>query len=259
MKKYVKDLVSIITPCYCCGDFLRETINSVMNQTYELWEMIIVDDCSSDDSYSIASDFSCKDSRIKVLKNDKNRGAAYSRNVGIAVSIGEYVAFLDGDDLWEKQKLEKQIKFMKENNYDFTYTNFTEISSNGENLNIKVSGPKVVTKKMLFNSNYIGCLTVVYNQKKLGELKIRDDIYKRNDHALWLKLIKRTNCWLLDETLSIYRKNNGISKSSITKMLKHHYRLYRLSEEKSVFSSILYVVKNLWYGFFRKKRYTKKI
>lgn len=252
-------LVSIITPNFNCSRYIAETIESVLAQTYTNWEMIIVDDCSTDDSYQIATEYSKKDSRIKVLKNEKNSGAAFSRNSALDIANGEYIAFLDSDDLWLPEKLEKQIKFMQENNYFFTYTNFEHISEDSKSLNVFVSGPKIVTRRMLNNSNYLGCLTVMYDKKIVGDISISDKIKKRNDHALWLKVIDITKkCYLLDENLSKYRKReNSISNVSITKLLKHHYILYKETKDCSTFVAIYYTCLNLVYGFIRKKKYTK--
>ena len=121
----IEKLVSIITPNYNCEKYISQTIESVLAQTYANWEMIIVDDCSTDNSYQIALEYAKKDKRIHVYKNEINSGAAKSRNVAIQMAQGDYVAFLDSDDLWAPEKLEKQLNFMKNNNYCFTYTNLS--------------------------------------------------------------------------------------------------------------------------------------
>ena len=129
-----EELVSIIMPSYNTGKFIKETINSVISQTYSNWELIIVDDCSTDNTDEILKNIN--DDRIIYLKNEKNSGAAVSRNKALREAKGRWMAFLDSDDLWVPQKLEKQIKFMKGNGYYFTYTNYSEIDENG-NLNGK--------------------------------------------------------------------------------------------------------------------------
>ena len=139
-----EDLVSIIMPSYNTGKFIKETINSVLNQTYNNWELIIVDDCSTDDTEEIVN--AIKDNRIKFLKNSTNSGAAISRNKAIKEAKGKWIAFLDSDDLWKKEKLEKQIRFMEENHYDFSYTNYTEIDEEGNEKGIKITGPKKIKK-----------------------------------------------------------------------------------------------------------------
>ena len=164
--EFEKGLVSIITPNYNCEKFIEETINSVLAQTYNNWEMIIVDDCSSDKSFEIACAYSNKDKRIKVFKNEKNSGAAISRNKAIEMSRGEYLAFLDSDDIWMPNKIQTQLSFMKQHNCDFSFTEYEHIDENGISLKkiAKVIN-KLTYRKMLFHC-WPGCLTVMYNQEK---------------------------------------------------------------------------------------------
>ena len=253
----MEELVSVIMPNYNGAKYIKESIDSVLAQTYQNWELIIVDDCSTDNSLEVIAEY--QDERIKVYKNEQNSGAAVSRNRALQEAKGKWIAFLDSDDLWLPEKLEKQIKFMQENNYFFTYTNYEHINEDSKSLNVFVSGPKVVTRRMLNNSNYLGCLTVMYDKKIVGDISISDKIKKRNDHALWLKVIDITKkCYLLDENLSKYRKReNSISNVSITKLLKHHYILYKETKGCSNFVAIYYTCLNLVYGFIRKKKYTK--
>ena len=197
-----EELVSIIMPSYNTGKFIGEAINSVIDQTYINWELIIVDDCSSDNTDKIVKNI--KDSRIVYLKNEKNMGAAVSRNRALREAKGKWIAFLDSDDLWKENKLEKQIKFMKDNNYYFTYTNYIEIDENGNQNGKKITGPKRITKTGMFNYCWPGCLTVMYNAEKIGLIQI-EDIKKNNDYAIWLKVCKKVDCYLLDESLAMYR------------------------------------------------------
>lgn len=198
-----EELVSIIMPSYNTGKFIGETINSVIDQTYINWELIIVDDCSSDNTDEIVKNI--KDSRIVYLKNEKNMGAAVSRNRALREAKGKWIAFLDSDDLWKENKLEKQIKFMKDNNYYFSYTNYIEIDENGNQNGKKITGPKRITKTGMFNYCWPGCLTVMYNAEKIGLIQI-EDIKKNNDYAIWLKVCKKVDCYLLDERLGNVQK-----------------------------------------------------
>ena len=120
-------LVSIIMPAYNCGQFISKTIDSVISQNYSAWEMIVVDDCSSDNTEAVVKEYIKSDSRIKYFRGDQNKGAAYCRNKAIRIAQGEFIAFLDSDDLWSSDKLEKQIKFMIENDYNFTSTSYSKI------------------------------------------------------------------------------------------------------------------------------------
>lgn len=198
----MNELVSVIMPSYNTADYIADSIKSVISQTYQNWELIIVDDCSTDNTDDIVSYFS--DNRIKYMKNKKNMGAAATRNRALREAKGEWIAFLDSDDLWLPNKLEKQINFMKSNGYVFSYHNYEKIDENNENLNVIVTGPKLITRKEMYNYCYPGCLTFMYNVKIIGLLQIKN-ISKNNDYAMHLKLCKKANCYLLDENLAKYR------------------------------------------------------
>ena len=246
----MNDLVSVIMPSYNTGAFIKESINSVLNQTYSNLELIIVDDCSTDNTDEIVSKI--KDDRIKYLKNEKNSGAAISRNYAIREAKGKWIAFLDSDDLWHPEKLEKQIAFMKKNDYKFTYTNYERIDENGISLNILTSGPKKITKTGMYNYCWPGCATVMYDANYIGLIQIAN-LKKNNDYAIWLKIIKKANCYLLSECLSYYRIRKGsISNQKKVKLIKHHYILYRIGENKSFISSSLLTVRNLFFGVIKK-------
>lgn len=251
-----KELVSIIMPSYNTGKFIEETINSVINQTYNNWELIIVDDCSNDNTDEIVK--SIEDSRIVYLKNEKNSGAAVSRNKALKEAKGRWIAFLDSDDLWVPQKLEKQIKFMKENNYYFSYTNYIEIDENGNHNGRKVTGPKKITKTGMFNYCWPGCLTVMYDANKIGLIQI-EDIKKNNDYAMWLKVCTKADCYLLDEELAMYRKRSGsISNHSYIALIKWHYKLYREAEHQNLICSLFNTCRNMVFGAYKKKKYCIK-
>lgn len=251
-----EELVSIIMPSYNTGKFIQETIDSVINQTYDNWELIIVDDCSSDNTDEIVK--SIKDDRIFYLKNKKNSGAAVSRNKALKMAKGKWIAFLDSDDLWKKDKLEKQIKFMKNNNYHFSYTNYIEIDEESKPNGKRITGPKRITKKGMANYCWPGCLTVMYDAEKIGLIQI-ENIKKNNDYAMWLKISKKVDCYLLNEELAMYRKRNGsISNHSYVSLIKWHYKLYREVEHQNVIYSLFNTCRNIIFGFYKKKKYCIK-
>ena len=161
-------LVSIITPSYKSEKFISQTIESVLGQTYQNWEIIIVDDVSPDNSNKIIEEYSKKDSRIKLIKLEKNSGAAVARNIAIEESKGRYIAFLDADDIWKPEKLEKQIEFMRKNNYAFTYTAYEKVDENGVVFG-KIGVPLKVSYNQLLRTCVIGCLTAVYDREKLAK------------------------------------------------------------------------------------------
>ena len=244
-------------PSYNTGQFISETIESVLNQSYSNWELIIVDDCSTDNTDDVVKNY-LKDNRIRYIKNDNNSGAAVSRNKALREAKGKWIAFLDSDDLWESDKLKKQIAFMEINNYRFSYTNYIEIDEESSPNGISVSGPKRITKHGMYNYCWMGCLTVMYDADTVGLIQIAD-IKKNNDYAMWLKACKKANCYLLDETLAKYRKRSGsISNHGYIKLIKWHYKLYREAENKNPVSSFLLTVRNLFFGFIKKIKYVRK-
>lgn len=250
-------LVSIIMPSYNTAPYIKQTVQSVLAQTYTNWELIIVDDCSTDNTDEIVD--AIKDSRIRYFKNEKNSGAAISRNKALREAKGQWIAYLDSDDLWMPKKLEKQIKFMEENGCAFSYTNYEEIDVDGNKTGVKVTGPKKITKTGMFNYCWPGCLTVMYDANKIGLIQI-EDIKKNNDYAMWLKVCRKANCYLLDEVLGQYRKGRvgSVSTHSIKTMIGWHYKLYREAEDMGIFSSLFNTGRNLVFGFYKKNRYVRR-
>ncbi len=253
-------LVSIVMPNYNCAKYIAETVNSVLSQTYTDWELLIVDDCSTDNSLEVIKEFTQKDERIKLFVNEKNSGAAASRNRALREAKGEWIAFLDSDDLWTADKLEKQIGFMKDNGYVFSCTDYEHIDEKSQPLNVLVTGPEKVTRHKMFNYCYLGCLTVMYNAVAVGLIQIPDSIQKRNDYALWLKVSKAAVCYRLKGVYAYYRRRSGsISHQSKLSLIKYHYRLFRHSENMCAVRALFYTCKNLFHGVFKKLRYVKRI
>ena len=218
-------LVSVIMPSYNTAKYIAETIESVRSQTYPYWELIIVDDCSTDDTDSVVAQY-LSDSRIRYLKNEKNSGAAISRNYALREAKGKWVAFLDSDDVWLPEKLEIQIDFMLKNNYKFTCTDY-RTRLNGRWLPYIYISPNVITKRKLRNYCYFSTITVMYDREFVGLIQV-EDLKKRNDYALWFEVIKKTPCYRLPKCLSYYYKHTGsVSSGSKFKLVKHQYLLYR--------------------------------
>lgn len=249
-------LVSIIMPSYNTAPFIKKTIQSVLNQTYANWELIIVDDCSTDNTDEILE--TIKDPRIRYFKNEKNSGAAVSRNKALREASGQWIAYLDSDDLWMPEKLEKQIRFMVDNGYAFSYTNYEEIDVDGNKTGVRVTGPKKITKTGMFNYCWPGCLTVMYDADKIGLVQI-EDIKKNNDYAMWLKVCRKADCYLLDEILGQYRRGRAgsVSTHSIKTMIGWHYKLFRKAEKLGIIKSVFDTGRNLVFGFYKKKRYVR--
>ena len=247
-------------PSYNCGKYVEETIRSVQVQTYQNWEIIFVDDCSTDDTFNVVNTLSEKDHRIKFFQNNVNSGAAVSRNSALREAKGRWIAFLDSDDIWEPEKLGKQVRFMEENGYAFSYTGYQEIGNDSNPTGVFVSGPKHVTKQGMYNFCWPGCLTVMYDASKIGLIQIVD-IKKNNDYAMWLKVCKKADCYLLDECLAKYRRGRAGSVSShgIMTMIGWHYKLWHEAEGKNPFAAIWCTGVNLVYGFYKKMKYVKRV
>lgn len=253
----VDGLVSIIMPSWNTADFIRESIDSVLAQTYTNWELLIVDDCSTDNTDEVVASY--KDERIKYFKNEKNSGAALTRNKALREAQGEWIAFLDSDDLWTVDKLEKQIKFMNDRGYKLSFTEYEKIDEASNKLGIYVSGPEKVNKRKMYNYDYIGQLTMMYSAKEFGIIQIKD-IKKNNDYAIRLQLYKNpgTCAYLLKENLAKYRvRKVSISHDKFRRKFKSHYDLFHLCDEKNAVVAMWYACWNMFYGVLKKKKYEK--
>lgn len=250
------DLVSIIMPSYNTAQYIADSIRSVQAQTYKNWELLIVDDCSSDNSDDVVAPF-LSDARIRYLKNEVNSGAAVSRNYALREAKGRWIAFLDSDDLWHPEKLERQIFFMGKENCHFSYTYYQEIDEASQPLGVTVQGPRHITKAGMLRFCWPGCLTVMYDAQEIGLLQI-PDIRKNNDYAMWLYVIDKADCYLLPEILAGYRRRSGsISNQSYIKLIKWHYRLFRQVRKESACLSIVHTAGNLVFGVYKKIRYVR--
>lgn len=250
-------LVSIITPTWNCGRFIAETIDSVLAQTYQNWEMLIVDDCSTDNTKEVVAKYN--DPRIKYYCLEKNSGAAVARNTALRMAKGRWIAFLDSDDLWKPEKLECQLKFMVDNGYAFTYHNYTEIDESSKPLGVFVSGKKKVSKWEMFACCWPGCLSVMYDKDIVGLIQI-ENVKKNNDTALWLKVVKKTPCYLLNEDLARYRRRKGsITPVTFREKIWAHYPLFRIAEKMNPVSATFWVGANIVGNAIKKILYVKKI
>lgn len=231
MKKNLK--VSIITPIYNCEKFLPKIIECVINQTYTDWEMLLVDDCSPDNSAEIIKKYAKDDNRIKYFKLDKNSGAAIARNKALEESNGRFIAYLDADDLWKPEKLEKQVEFMLKNNYPFTCTDYEKIDESGKSLNKIVKIPKKVNYNLFLRNTIIQTVGVMVDTKLTGkELLKMPNIRRRQDAATWCQLLKNGfDCYEVPENLSYYRVVKNSLSSNKFKAVKTNWYWYRKIEK----------------------------
>ena len=243
----MNSLVSIITPSYRSEKFISQTIESVLAQTYENWEMLIVDDLSPDNSNKIIEEYAQKDDRIKLLKLEKNSGPAVARNRAIEEAKGRYIAFLDADDLWMPEKLEKQIAFMNKKKSALSYSSYYIISEDNGGLGVFLTKEKV-TYSDLLKTNSIGCLTAIYDRKILGKV-FMPDIIKKQDYGLWLKILKQIKkADGILEPLAYYRiVENSVSSNKIVG-IKYIWKIFRDVEKLNIFQSIYYFCYYVYYG-----------
>ena len=251
-------LVSIITPTWNCAPFICETIKSVLAQTCQDWEMIISDDCSTDNTFEVIKPYLDADARIKYIRNEKNSGAAVTRNNALRLARGRWIAFLDSDDVWLPEKLEKQIRFMEEKGYAFSYHEYTEMTEDGHELGVYVSGKKRVSKFDMFACCWPGCLSVMYDADKIGLIQIKD-IKKNNDTAMWLKVVRKAPCYLLKENLARYRRRKvSITPKPLSKRIWAHYPIFRVAEEMGPVASAFWTIVNVFGNGIKKMFYVKK-
>ena len=252
------ELVSIITPSWNCGKFLEETIKSIQAQTYTNWELLFQDDCSTDDTKERVLRLAAEDARIKYECNHQNSGAAITRNNALRRAEGKWIAFLDSDDLWLPEKLEKQVGFMQENGYAFTYHEYTEMTEDGKDNGVCVTGIKKVNKFNMYACCWPGCLAVMYDCEKIGLIQIKD-VKKNNDTAMWLKVVHKAPCYLLKENLARYRRrSNSITPKPLWQRIWAHYPLFRVAEEMNPVTATFWTLMNVFGNAFKKMFYVKK-
>lgn len=234
-------LVSIIMPTYNCAKFIGETIESIQAQTYSSWELIIIDDCSIDNTKEVVERYVELDKRITYNCLEKNSGAAMARTTAMNLANGEYMAFCDSDDIWTSNKLEKQLKFMKKNNYAFTCTAYEQIDENSNSLDKIIKPKERCDYNRLLLDCPVGNSTVMYNVKKMGKFEV-PNIRKRNDDALWLQMLKKEKyIYGMPDVLMKYRiRKNSISSNKF-KVIKYHWILYRDVEHLSIFRSLFHI------------------
>ena len=237
----MEKLVSIIMPTYNCAKFIGRTIESAQAQTYKNWEMIIVDDKSKDNTEEIVAEYIKNDSRIKYHMLEVNSGAAVARTEAMKLAQGTYMAFLDSDDIWMPEKLEKQIAFMETNDYAFTCTAYEQIDEDDNLLGKKIKTIKKTSYNRLLLDCPVGNSTVMYNVEKMGKFEV-PNIRKRNDDALWLQMLKKEKyIWGMPDVLMKYRiRQNSISRNKM-QLIKYHWILYRDIEHLNIFRSAFHI------------------
>jgi len=252
-------LVSIITPSFNSEKFIASTIRSVQDQTYSNWELLIVDDCSTDNTERIVADFTQNDNRIKFYKLTKNSGAGVARNQAVQMAGGKFIAFLDSDDVWKPEKLSKQTNYLISNNLPFTFSFYDCIDEEGNPINKRVEAPKTLTYFQLFFCNFVGNLTGIYDVDYFGKIPI-SGIRKRQDWMVWLTVLKKIRkAQPIPESLAFYRVRKDSISASKFLLLQHNFTVYRLFHKFNVFVSLLCMAGFLFTQLLIKPRYSKKL
>lgn len=222
-----QELVSIVMPAYNCEKYVVEAINSVLAQTYKNWELLVLDDGSKDNTLQIIEEFSQKDSRIKALPNGKNMGVSATRNRGVELASGDWIAFLDSDDMWEPVKLEVQFEIVEKKAAEFLFTGSSYINEEGEPFKGILQVPEKLTYKKLRNQNVISCSSVLVKKKYFENIKMeKDDMHE--DYAVWLRILKKGGeAYGVNEPLLIYRISKNSKSGNKIKTVKMTYKVFR--------------------------------
>lgn len=249
--------------------FVEESVRSVMSQTYTNWELLFLDDNSKDKTISVMMDL--KDEakirkedytvidRIKVSQTVSDRGVSVNRNSSLRGARGRWIAFLDVGDVWAPDKLEKQIQFMEENGYSFSYTEYGLMNNKSQNRGVVISGKECVTHQDMLRCCWPGYLTVMYDAKKVGPVRMQN-VKENNDYALWLNISDKHDCHLLGENLATMRTPYGIfSRWLRTDKIKWRYECYRTEEDLGPITSFFYTIRNGFYGIVKWMKYVNKV
>ena len=252
-------LVSVIMPAYNSANFIAEAITSVQNQSYKNWELYVIDDVSTDKTCSIVENIIKLEPRVQLLKNLKNEGAGATRNKGITAANGDFIAFLDADDLWLPEKLEVQIKFMAENQLAMSFSSYYLISESGEHLPKGILALQELNYKKLLRANYVGNLTGMYDVSKTGKI-YSPLLRKRQDWALWISVLKKVKFAKgIQQPLACYRiRKNGISTNKWA-LIKYNYQVYNRFLDFGILKSSVYMILFLWEHFLVKTKQRKKL
>jgi len=244
----MNDLVSVVMPAYNCEKYITDSINSVIKQTYTNWELIVIEDCSRDNTLNVINDLQLLDNRIRVYKNSENSGVSKTRNKGIAEAKGDWIAFLDSDDLWEENKLDVQMQYAKKNNANFLFTGVRYIDENGEDYKGIFNVPEKVNYKGLLKQNVISCSSVFVKKSFFSDIQMENDNI-HEDFCVWLKILRIEDyaCGI-NEPLLIYRISRNSKSGNKIKSLKMAYRTYRyvgINPIKAWYLMFFYIIKNV--------------
>ncbi|MBC8046807.1 MAG: glycosyltransferase [Fimbriimonadaceae bacterium] len=235
-----KFLISVIMPAFNAERYLSQSIQSVIDQTYENWELWVIDDASTDNSKIVIEEYKSANNRINSIYLEKNSGTAIARNSALKMSNGQYIAFLDADDVWKKNKLEVQVSLMQKNNYAFTFSMYEIINESGIIKNKIIKCPEKISYAQLLKNNTIGCLTAMYDVQILGKMYM-PKIRKRQDYGLWLDILRTgTTGYGIPQSLAYYRETQTSLSANKLSVIKYNWQILRKHQQLNIFSSLYY-------------------
>lgn len=247
----LNQLVSIIMPAFNSEKFISKSIQSILNQTYTNWELIIIDDASTDNTYSIIKSYSSNNPKIKVVKNQKNLGPAVSRNLGIDISQGEWIAFCDSDDLWNSEKLEKQMSLIEKYNYDFVFSGYNIINEEGKIISKFIPQKSSYTLHDILKHCDIGILTAIYNKNIFKKCRFIH-YEKAEDYTLWIQMLKiKNHAYAIQDVLASYRIRKSSRSSNKILVAIQIWKIYREVVKLNIFYSSYYMM-NFFLYFIKK-------
>ena len=254
-----KDIVSIIMLSHNNGQFVEESVKSILAQTYKNWELLFLDDSSKDNTVEKVMDLRAGDERITVSCTIFENGPAMHLNSALRSARGRWVAFINCGDIWDSNKLEKQVRFMEDNDYSFSYTKFQMKNENGVNHGTILGGKDVVTYSDMLKCCWLCFPTVMYDASKVGRMQVKN-LWECNDYALWIKVSMNYDCYLLNESLTTQLSNRHLySPFPINFKIKWRYEVYHTEMSMNPITSALMTIRCLWNGIMKKIKYSEKI
>ena len=252
------DLVSIIMLSHNKGEYVVESIGSVIAQTYKNWELLFVDDSSTDGTINKVLSYKYKDERIQLSQYIFEQGEAVTRYKALKSAKGRWIAFMNCGDLWHPTKLEEQIAFMERNNYAFSYTKFGIIDSKSKIKETIIGGPEIISYSNMLKCCWPGYLTVMYDAAKVGQLT-EYKFKENNDYAIWLEICEETDCYLLNKNLATQRTDQKLySPFPLFKRISWRYDVFSIAEKKNPIMATIMTIRSLWYGIIKRVKYTER-
>lgn len=231
-------MISIVVPVYNVEGFIKETIDCVKRQTMTDWELLLVDDCSTDRTLQVMEDMAKDDERIRIIRQPANMGAANARNRGVLEARGRYLAYLDADDLWRETRLEEGLRFMEEKDAAFVFSGYEFADHNGNGLGKVVRVPKTLNYRQALKNTTIFTSTVLFDLEKIAKELVSMPLVKSEDTATWWKILRNGyTAYGLDRNLVLYRRSAGTLSSNKVEAIRRIWHLYRKVEHLNVFYS----------------------